>query len=145
MRCQKGVFRGALIVILVMSLSLFLSFSDIAKASESSWLDKAQEMMNKDDDLKQKGRADEEVIKGKEGGLAEQVKLKDCFPQKMGSVGPKGPRKNNFTFFHLGFRPSPADLHSRSPSNSSLFLCLRSHRSTKTDLNLSEGISGLHS
>jgi hypothetical protein len=77
MRCQKGVFRGALIVILVMSLSLFLSFSDIAKASESSWLDKAQEMMNKDDDLKQKGRADEEVIKGKEGGLAERARKEE--------------------------------------------------------------------
>jgi len=54
------------------------------------------------------------------------------------AVAAKGSRKNNFTFYHLIFKPSSACLPSRNPQNNQLFLWLRSLRSTKADLNLSE-------
>ena len=54
------------------------------------------------------------------------------------AIDTKGSRKNNFTFSHLILRLSSVDLHSRSPRNSSLFLWLRSFRSAKSNLNLSE-------
>jgi hypothetical protein len=62
----------------------------------------------------------------------------DALPYRPAYRATKGSRKNNFPFSHLIFRSSSVDLHSRSPRNSSLFLWLRSFRSAKSNLNLSE-------
>ncbi|MCP5007264.1 MAG: hypothetical protein GY941_25490, partial [Planctomycetes bacterium] len=74
----------------------------------------------------------------------------DVLNQWLEDHGSKGPRKNNFTFLHLIFRPFLSDLQSLNPLRSLGYACCRqfyellrrfekshSFSSTKTDLKLS--------